>query len=454
MSDPLSPDKEFALMVATRTASVFSVIGSSIIVSTFIYFPFFRKPINRLVFYATLGNILTNVATLMSVSVIPKDGESPSGLCELQGLLIQWFMVADSFWVLCMAVNVLLVFFYGYDARQLRGLEKWYFVFSYGVPAVPVVIYVSLDHVGRPIIGSATLWCWVAVEHDWMRIAFFYAPAWVMIFGTCTIYTITGYRIWQRTVELHSLSQDSYHFGTIESTIGAKGGDMVNGSAANKIVVTTQIQCDIQSIDSFSSVQMFSMGTQPDDQITEQPLDDLEAQNSLHSSKSECHGGEVTMITSTLPADDSEVPNLSTPRFVGKKRGRTHAAAMAYFQVAFLMFIALTIVWVPSSINRMYQFVNARHPSFALNIISAIVLPLQGAWNAAIYIFTTRAECRRAWRETLSKTRGKPLQPQLQQDLFHKTISSSQATRESTIDIALDEILERGTWVHHTGIPR
>lgn len=219
-----------------------------------------------------------------------------------------------------------------------------------------------------------------------------------MIFGTCTIYTITGYRIWQRTVELHSLSQDSYHFGTIESTIGAKGGDMVNGSAANKIVVTTQIQCDIQliaspcgspgperrSIDSFSSVQMFSMGTQPDDQITEQPLDDLEAQNSLHSSKSECHGGEVTMITSTLPADDSEVPNLSTPRFVGKKRGRTHAAAMAYFQVAFLMFIALTIVWVPSSINRMYQFVNARHPSFALNIISAIVLPLQGAWNAAI----------------------------------------------------------------------
>ena len=55
--------------------------------------------INRLVFYATWGNILANVATLISTSGIPTDGQALNALCEFQGVLIQWFLMADSFWV-------------------------------------------------------------------------------------------------------------------------------------------------------------------------------------------------------------------------------------------------------------------------------------------------------------------------------------------------------------------
>lgn len=77
-----------------------------------------------------------------------------------------------------MATNVFLVFFYGYDAQQLRYLEKWYFTFSYGIPGIPALAYIILGRIGHPIIGPATLWCWVAIDVDWMRIAFFYAPAW------------------------------------------------------------------------------------------------------------------------------------------------------------------------------------------------------------------------------------------------------------------------------------
>lgn len=114
----------------------------------------------------------------MSNSVLPAPGEPASGLCEFQGLLIQWFMVADSFWVLCMALNVFLVFFYGYGVQQLRHLEKWYFAFNYGIPCIPVIAYVVLSRTGHPVIGSAMLWCWVSVDVEWMRIAFFYVPAW------------------------------------------------------------------------------------------------------------------------------------------------------------------------------------------------------------------------------------------------------------------------------------
>jgi hypothetical protein len=57
-----------------------------------------------------------------------------------------------------MALNVLLVFFHGYDSRQLHHLEKWYFLFSYGVPAIPAITYIILDHHGpQRMIGPATV---------------------------------------------------------------------------------------------------------------------------------------------------------------------------------------------------------------------------------------------------------------------------------------------------------
>jgi hypothetical protein len=67
-------------------------------------------------------------------------------------------MMADSIWVFCMALNVMLVFFRGYDSRQLRHLEKWYLIGSYGVPGLIALVYIILDHAGpKRIIGPATV---------------------------------------------------------------------------------------------------------------------------------------------------------------------------------------------------------------------------------------------------------------------------------------------------------
>jgi hypothetical protein len=89
--------------------------------------------------------------------------------------------------VFCMATNVYLVFWRGYDALQLRHLEKWYFLFAYGLPAIAPIVYVILDHSKEvPILGPATvslildlhstradstlqLWCWIDKKVDWMR---------------------------------------------------------------------------------------------------------------------------------------------------------------------------------------------------------------------------------------------------------------------------------------------
>jgi len=66
----------------------------------------------------------------------------------------------------------------------------------------------------------------------------------------------------------------------------------------------------------------------------------------------------------------------------------------AYFRVAMLFAVSILITWVPASVNRVYGLRYPEHPSYILNIGSAIVLPLQGFWNTVIYFTTSLTICR------------------------------------------------------------
>lgn len=82
----LSSSQLHAISVIERACSVLSILGSLFIIGTFCCSRAFHKPINRLVFYASFGNMLTNVGTLMSRSYI----DSPDSVgCQFQSFLIQ-----------------------------------------------------------------------------------------------------------------------------------------------------------------------------------------------------------------------------------------------------------------------------------------------------------------------------------------------------------------------------
>lgn len=69
-----------------RGCSVFSLLGCVFIIATFCLSKAFHKPINRLVFYASFGNLMTNVATLMARTYV---GDLNSAGCQFQAFLIQ-----------------------------------------------------------------------------------------------------------------------------------------------------------------------------------------------------------------------------------------------------------------------------------------------------------------------------------------------------------------------------
>jgi hypothetical protein len=77
-----------AIAVTERICSAISLVGTFVIITSFISSRSFRKPINRLVFYASWGNMMANIATMISQSGIQAGAGSP--LCQLQAFFIQW----------------------------------------------------------------------------------------------------------------------------------------------------------------------------------------------------------------------------------------------------------------------------------------------------------------------------------------------------------------------------
>jgi hypothetical protein len=75
-------------VIVERTCSAFSLLGCLFIAITFLASDAFHKPINRLVFYASMGNIFTNVATIISRSAL---SDTSGALCQFQAFLIQTY---------------------------------------------------------------------------------------------------------------------------------------------------------------------------------------------------------------------------------------------------------------------------------------------------------------------------------------------------------------------------
>lgn len=89
----LTEEQINALIVIERTCSTISLVACAFTILTFCCSKYFSKAINRLIFYASFGNILTNIGTMISRSFIDKPG---SAGCQTQAFLIQTYVIRSS----------------------------------------------------------------------------------------------------------------------------------------------------------------------------------------------------------------------------------------------------------------------------------------------------------------------------------------------------------------------
>ncbi|KAK3305904.1 uncharacterized protein B0T15DRAFT_494036 [Chaetomium strumarium] len=446
----LSEEEANSIIAIEEACSALSLLGCIFVLMTFALSDAFRqRAINRLVFYATFGNMLTNVATLMTTRYT-QNVDSPG--CQFQAFLIQVFMQSDAYWALAMAINVYLTFYHKYDARMLRKMEIAYLLCCYGIPFIPglTFLFVSNQQAGRPY-GDAVLWCWLKSEWEVYRIATFYAPVWVAIVIAMTIYVRAGrsiYRKRRRMVNFSSTGTGTVHgaelfpvfpefssafnYKTTEVTQtteiiqapvpAAKAGAMPPAPLKDAYSVT--ISADAQAareLNARASSEGLDIESTAPDTATLHP-DPNHDHKDLGSSVSST-GNRAGVTDSTRQNQISIAPTVTaTVTATGhhhhhhhhhqdntrssRARIRAHHyhessshnnATWQYTKCAILFFAVLLITWIPSSGNRVYSLIHRDDMSKPLFFASAFVLPLQGFWNAIIYVVTSWAACKSLW---------------------------------------------------------
>jgi hypothetical protein len=101
---------------------------------------------------------------------------------------------------------------------------------------------------------------------------------------------------------------------------------------------------------------------------------------------------------------------------------------LAYLRTSFVFAVSVLITWTPSSINRVHDIVRPHDFSFGLNLASAIVLPLQGLWNAIIFFSTSWPALREEVRAKVDHYyRGVPK--------GHSTANAVRSERERIIEL-------------------
>ncbi|KAH7149190.1 G-protein coupled receptor [Dactylonectria estremocensis] len=347
-----------ALSIVERTGSAVSLIGCLFIIATFSYSKAFHKPINRLIFFASFGNAVVNIATLMATSYVG----SPNSLgCQTQAFLIQMLMPADALWTLAMAINVYLTFHRQHNAVDLRKNEFLYLICCYGIPFIPAVAFTSVeDGDENPVYGNAVLWCWISKEWEVWRVLTFYVPIWIIVLVTLGIYIRTGIDIYRTGTELRGLSRTDLET-QFDSSLWQK-----------------TIEIHITSEPILSAPAKGSQGSR------HKPAYSVNITSKYARGKSP---HEIVITPTAFDFFEGPQSNFS-PR-----DGELSPAEWSYVRCSALFFTAMLITWIPSSANRVYSLVHGKD-LVALEYMGAIVLPLQGFWNALIYIVTSRKACR------------------------------------------------------------
>jgi hypothetical protein len=236
------------------------------------------------------------------------------------------------------------------------------------------------------------MWCWISLKWDVLRVAMFYAPVWVVIFITFSLYIRIGLRIFKKGRERHKLHEELEGSGQLSITS--------DPFFAGGITKTTEIAITYESKSARKG--------------RPSPLSPIPSADEIRTAEPPTpptysftvEGGSRVMTPSPLPR------SLRTS-FAGSRawEDRKWSSAMtkaewSYYKCAMLFFIALLVTWVPSSVNRVYSLVFPDNVSFGLSFASGLVLPLQGFWNTVIYVATSLPACKVLLGRLVEKTKG------------------------------------------------
>ncbi|KAJ2990125.1 hypothetical protein NUW58_g3110 [Xylaria curta] len=391
-----------------RLGAALSLVGVLLIFVAYALFKRLRTVPNTFILFASGANLGASIACLIGYSGVLAG--STSNLCQAQAFLFELFMQSDPWWSFAMAVNVYMVFFFSANPNNFLRYWYCYFIVCFGIPFIPALwLLLVRDTTGKGVYGDATIWCWI--DRDWsdLRIYTYYLPIWVCIFLSSFIYIAVGYYVFKQRNQLRNLSlSNNAHTPPENRDSGEK--DLFSNAAVMGTINREVLQVTTINTESERIARPLSGST---------PLNWLKGPVEEQSSFDRRPGvSSPAPIATTITSITAEPQAKAKGRFLQRtqesfnrwcsKFSHMDPVKLAYLRTSFVFAVSVLITWTPSSINRVHDMVRPNEFNFPLNLASAIVLPLQGLWNAVIFFSTSWRALRREICAMVDRSKGIP----------------------------------------------
>ncbi|PHH84821.1 hypothetical protein CDD83_1327 [Cordyceps sp. RAO-2017] len=395
----LSQEEIAILIYIERTGAGLSMVAIGLTVLSFLAFKKLRTTPNLFLVIASLANAAASVASMIGYDGLRLGEES--ALCQAQAFIFEWFMQSDPWWSFAMAVNVFLVFFNNADPETFRKYLWAYCVVCFGGPLIPAIALISVRGDSRgPVYGDAALWCWISSSWALVRLYAYYIPIWICILLSFVIYFAVGYHVFHHRNQLLSVSLPRRFHDKRQKNpprSGSGGGDSAEESLTRRQDGYGTVITEVEITSALPSLEL-DFATAPAPGRASVPLAYSPSWPSgLRADSSSARSNQPQHQFETICSSDSPRPPRHKPLALvraalaeaSQRLKRLDPVKMAYLRTSFIFGFSVLITWIPSSINRMYSLTNDGRISFSLSIASGCVLPLQGVWNAMIYLTTS-----------------------------------------------------------------
>ncbi|PHH92790.1 hypothetical protein CDD83_4949 [Cordyceps sp. RAO-2017] len=388
-ADDFTKRQNGILVTLERVGGSISLIALMFIFIAYALFRPVRNVQNTFIVFASVSNVGASIASIIALDGLHA-GKS-TALCQTQSFLFEMFMQSDPWWSLAMAINVFLVFYFRTSPDSFRRWWWLYCLICYGGPFVIALALLFVKNQQRgSVYGQATIWCWVDVKWDSIRIYTYYMLIWICIVGSFVCYILVGYHVFRTRNQLHSFSASrSREAGPYERAAACHEAARDEGCYGT---VTTEVHIIHSSA---------STACQP---VLEPKPAHLsrDRQASFNASPAPDRHGAPAQYYSTVTSAAPRRARLMSPldklvRSIRRAASRfviDDPVKRAYLRTSLLFALSVLVTWIPSSLNRINSWLNSASP-YEFHVATAAVLPLQGLWNFLIFFVTSWRVVRR-----------------------------------------------------------
>ena len=179
MNDVFTGGQQRALLAVTVSLSAFSLVGTSLIVLSYLKFVKLRTFSFSLVFYMSIADMGALISYMFGS---PKGG----AFCTIQGFVQQLFELSSFAWSTIIAYTLYRAVVKLQDSKPLL---PYYYLFGYGIPLLCAFIPLATSS-----YVNTGAWCWISNEQtigQVLRWLLFYGPLWGCISFNAYISFIT-----------------------------------------------------------------------------------------------------------------------------------------------------------------------------------------------------------------------------------------------------------------------